>query len=381
MKKLFILITIVCAIALVISGCHKSSANSAGTASLKTADQLEATVKRLESLSIQDFNFPATLGSDFFVDLNSAITTQTSNSRSIRNTTERAFGGSKYRSRHFNIENLNRMAHTRNAFLDKLDDLYILCADISAANEKCKKAIEDIKIASTELKSNAKAIKKSDIDNKQTFTQFKDANSELDSAVKKLQSDRNNIKNRIKELPKNSKSSIDVDSLTMRYMMIMNKVETRLKLLEDTKEKIANLNNEAKNVLNNINASDIIYVSAPAYNQETPACKSPDGTKCVKPNQDENQTAVNQPRKKSKFQTLPYVFTNEDINALIKRSIQPSDSPSVTGSPLPEKFPLPKHHHRRPRQKTQETEARPLLGKRVYQQPTEQSMFLANLAS
>ena len=346
-------------VVLIVSGCSSSSAESAGNLGIKNADRVDSTVRKLEVLSIQDFNFPETLGTEFFVGLDAidAISDgiKSTKSRSTNNSSgERAFGGGKYRSRYFNIDLINKGSRIRNAFLDKIDDLYVLCADISVANEKCKQLITEIRSKASDLKDNSKKIKKTNID-KRVLSKFNQENKEFNASVSRLNSDRNNIKSRLRGLPKNSKSSIDVDDLMMRYMMIMNKVETRLKFLEDTKEKIDKLNDEAIFIIDSSSIESAPRVSASVM------CTEP---KCIKKTVKSIKFDNEKDEPKFTIKTLSQQLdTNNCDNESPKqkvfeefsqRSTQPQDSPSATEYRQTEKFRKPSFHRPRHRQRIQE---------------------------
>jgi hypothetical protein len=143
----------------------------------------------LENVNIADFKFPAAFGSDFFLadsasgkfdgkinycaDGNCATTVNAHNYQYIRTSdikmkkegrkgkAKRAISGDRegYKSRHFEMSKINDANPVRAAYYEKLDDLYIICADIAAANEKSKQVTTNIKSESAELKSLAKELK------------------------------------------------------------------------------------------------------------------------------------------------------------------------------------------------------------------------------
>jgi hypothetical protein len=299
MKKILASIGILVAAALILGGCAPANAKSAGAAAESTAGKAEAAVMKLETLTTEDFAFPAVLGTDFFVadgantdeanadgasmdgtstngaDINSADmltgdvrTSGTDNTEAPAkfpegngtNFTHSGYANArrvqsgntaKYKSRHFDVQTLNHAGAARTTFYDRLDDLYVLCADISAANEKCKEVAEEIKIESAQLRQLAAELKSGNQSGKGVFEQFNRLNAEMGDAVAALYKDRGAIQNKLRAIPKNQGSSIDVESETQRYLMIMNKVEARLAMLQNAHNKIKELNANIRAILGN----------------------------------------------------------------------------------------------------------------------------------
>lgn len=219
MKKRIFVIAMATVILFSLSACNANSASAAGSAGINTANRINTTLTSLESLSDRDFNFPAALGEDYYQDAESA---------------------EKYTAR-----------NNYNSFYKKVDDLYVLCADVRATNEKCKEVCAKIKSETAQLKKLSKELKK-DNNNKQDkkrYALLNSINKEVVKADNELRKDRGRVRNRLKGLPKGDVTSIDVEKTTMRYMMVMNKVETRLKLLENTLAELEKMNAEARALL------------------------------------------------------------------------------------------------------------------------------------
>jgi|GEM_PF-4525717 len=199
------------------AGCNPSSVNAVGASGINTANRISATVSKLESLTDKDFKFPAMLGEDYYLNQDAA---------------------QQYMSH-----------HSKNAFYKKVDDLYALCADIKTANEQCNQLTAQIKKEAAELKNLSKELKKHQKQfKKQDFAEFNSIKKELIKADAQLRGDRNRIKSRLKSVPDQS-SDIKIEDSTMRYMMIMSKLDKRLGLLKSEQEKLVRLNYEARSIL------------------------------------------------------------------------------------------------------------------------------------
>lgn len=233
-----------------------ADSSSAAKMSKNTANQIDYAVKNLDTVENQDFNFPSVFGSDFFVDDTQCqngecghthhaskmpVTQEPAKQRSTRSNRT---GGKRYMSRHVDVNTLNFDSATRNNYLDSLDDLYVLCADVSCANGNCNQKVLEIKKGAAELKELAAELRQTNIQknnqNAATFDSLNKHNAELKKALNVLNRDRGRLSTRVKNLPKDT-GSMSVENANLRYTTVMNKVEERMKMLNEVCESINKL--------------------------------------------------------------------------------------------------------------------------------------------
>jgi len=225
----------------VLAGCNPNTASGAANNGKITARKIEATVNRLEVMNDKDFKFPAVFGDEFF----SEGTLPEENNCPPGVKCKPPVRRSRYVPKHVGNRRLNREGKTHSEFLDKLDDLFISCADISSANEKCNQKISAIREEVKQYQKNMGDLRKTKKAGKDTYARVNSNNKQLDESAKKLSRDRN----RLRESSfgqKPNENSVDVEAMTMRNQKIMGKVENRLRLLEDTHEKLVKQNDEIR---------------------------------------------------------------------------------------------------------------------------------------
>lgn len=280
MKKVIVIIAVALVLTMLVSGvfsgCDAKSSASAANAGKNSAKKIDMTIARLEHLEDKDFRFPSAFGNDFFASENSSINNSDLLVSAPTNccppgvdcdSNTRYVNQQGYNAKHFGNRQINQQGAARTKFLDKFDDLYVLCADISAANTKCKEKMSAINEENKELKQLSKEMKKSNKKGKENFAKFNYCNRELNESVTKLSRDRNHIKSKVKGT-KNRGNSIDVEGMTMRNLMILNTVENRLGLLEDAHAKLLKMNDSMRMTLGkSVSAPEIKHqtnVGAPA---------------------------------------------------------------------------------------------------------------------
>jgi len=247
MKKLICIIAASLVLAVlasgILSGCEANNSASAANAGKNAAKKLENTISRLEVMDDKDFGFPEVFGDEFFTE------GQEPTSMRPVPTPSRRISQRNYRAKHFGGRQLNQDGPARTKYLDQFDDLYILCADISAANTKCKEKVAEINEEIKQLRELSNEIKKSGKKGRYTFAKFNYNNKMLNESVTKLYRDRNRIRTTAKNRDKQHGKSLDIETSTMHSMKIMDKIETRLKLLEDTHEKLVAMNQSIRATL------------------------------------------------------------------------------------------------------------------------------------
>ena len=240
----------------IMVGCDSKTSASAANSGKNTAKKVSNTVSRLETLEDKDFRFPTVFENDFFSDETVTVSCavyqcnergcrpmprqNNFNNNATRNN-QRNVEERGYRARHIGGKQLNHEGAQRTKFLDKFDDLYVLCADISAANAKCKDRIEAIGEQTAELKTLSHEMKKSGKKSKEQFAKFNYESKQVDESAAALIRDRNRIKTSTIGR-KARESSVDVEAMTVRNLRIMNKVENRLRLLEDLHKDLLRMN-------------------------------------------------------------------------------------------------------------------------------------------
>jgi hypothetical protein len=231
-------------------------------------------MKRVECVDVKDFRFPSMIGTDFFANdsasgkFNNKYTyckdgvckpvTWSSNAMTVGGKTGNVITGrgmvgageSGHKARHFDMSRLNTNNSAKANYLQKLDDLYILCADIAAANERCNVIIGNIQRENAETKSLSKALKQSTTagGSKADYVAFNKAKMQLDKDIAALHRDRGNVKSRLRKLPKNQ-DYMNLEVNTARYNMVLNKIESRLKLLETVEESQARVNDSMRTIM------------------------------------------------------------------------------------------------------------------------------------
>lgn len=312
MKKIIIIVAVALILTMLVSGvfsgCDAKNSASAANAGKNSSKKIDMTIARLEHLKDKDFRFPSAFGNDFFASENNNKQTNDSDllvsaqanccppgvdcapeASSVNNCppgvdcapNARYVNQQGYKAKHFGNRQINHQGASRTKFLDKFDDLYVLCADISAANAKCQEKVTAINEENRELKQLSKEMRKSNVKGKENFAKFNYCNRELNGSVTKLSRDRNHIKSKVNGT-KNRSNSIDVEGMTMRNLMILNTVENRLSLLEDTHTKLLKTNDSMRMAMGK-------PVGAPESKQQTnkqSPVKNPapnDDTRFVKP--------------------------------------------------------------------------------------------------
>ncbi|MCL2755995.1 MAG: hypothetical protein FWE45_02990 [Firmicutes bacterium] len=287
---------------LLLSGCNANSADAAARMSDKTANRADTIIKKIDTYEDTHYRFPSAFGNEFFVtdhdykddfrfksetsyeikDNTSSYQKDAAKSRGIKmfrptskkinkktpatvnaNTNEI---NQRYQARHFEHTKLNQNNQKKQAYMNRLDDLYMLCADISAANTKQNQLISQIREESNMLRQNASGLygKKTKAD----WSEFNKAHDDTNKAMTKLYRDRNSVGKRIRMLPKKS-DNVHPEKLTTRYQYVMSKLDCRIDKLEQTKSGLERMNNSItkmnpqSNIEHNINPS-FDYVDFPA---------------------------------------------------------------------------------------------------------------------
>ena len=131
-----------------MAGCNKSNAASAARTANVTTKRADSVMKHIDTVDNKSFRFPRAFGDEFFVCTEGDCVTvsghETARDKSTHgdeirkpNREQRRIGEyrrSRYKQKHFDMGRLNQNNEQRIAYLNRLDDLYLLCADISAAN-------------------------------------------------------------------------------------------------------------------------------------------------------------------------------------------------------------------------------------------------------
>lgn len=243
----------------IMVGCDSKNPASAANAGKNAAKKIETTINRLDVLEDKDFRFPTVFENDFFADETMQARTsfdcppgavcrpRQRNANKIT-AANRSVEQRGYRARHIGNKQLNQEGAQRTKFLDQFDDLYVLCADVSSANAKCKERIDAIKEETAQLRQLSNEMKKSGKKGKDTFAKFNLGNKQVDESVRNLRRDRNRVKSST-DGARTRSSSVDVEAMTVRNLKIMNKVENRLKLLEDLHKDVASMNESMRLIL------------------------------------------------------------------------------------------------------------------------------------
>ena len=274
-KKTLVLagVAVCTSLALMFSGCTKATnAATAAKMSVGTAQRAENVVAKLDTVEISDFKFPTAFGNDFFANESSSsngiVNTSMNfssdlNSPQTKNSARRIVNNNpnRYKSKHFDSEKLNNNNTARNAYLDKMDDLYVLCADIAAANNAVGKLSTEIKRESTRMKQTAVEFKDDKTNRtKEGYKKLNELNDKVNGDLNRLANDRYNVKRRVKSLPK-SGNDINVEAMTKRYAVVMNRLDTRLELLSSLKGNMQLMNQDLCEALGT--CAPVTHISTP----------------------------------------------------------------------------------------------------------------------
>jgi len=234
---------------LLLSGCNNNANLQAANKSRTTASRAQTVVKRLDTYSNEKFNFPSALGENFFE------TQKSTKSPKIVNATP-PMQSKRYMPKFFTKSELNNSCPIRTQYLNRLDDLYALCADITMANEYKEELIEEIKFESERARSLGSEFKK----NSQTKSKRKKTNQvqnldslnqirkETDISIRLLNRDKGHMTRPVKRLPK-SDAPLCLDSLEKQYLEIMSHLESRITKLENVLNGLLDMNYELRTAL------------------------------------------------------------------------------------------------------------------------------------
>jgi len=246
MKKILSILAAALALTILASGlltgCNANNSGSAANAGKNTARKIEITVDRLEIMRDKDLGFPGVFGNEFLLEENDAIHAHDPRIVPLPAKLDDCPSGVDCKP------SWRRKNKNYSEFLGKFDDLYILCADISAKNAKCNEKVDAIRGEVKQLRKLSGEVRKSKKSGKSAYTKFNEDNKQLGKSVVKLNRDRNKIRMNAKR-QKPSETAVDVESMTVRNAKLLNKVDNRLRLLEATHENLVKLNEEIRIIL------------------------------------------------------------------------------------------------------------------------------------
>jgi hypothetical protein len=245
MKKTFGLIAIVLALTVlssgIFAGCNANHSASAASACNNTAKRIERTVDRLEVMNDKDFKFPAVFGNEFCFD-GECVAVRDPRIVPLPARIDDCPPGVDCKPTH------RRKSKGYSNFITRFDELYALCASISMTNNKCIEKMNAIREEAIQLRNLSAELKRTKMTNKEAFEKLNSYNKELNESTKNLDRDRNRLRT-YRRLHRHHEHSVNVETDTARNLKLRDKVENRLKLLEDTHGKIAKLNDEMRVVM------------------------------------------------------------------------------------------------------------------------------------
>ncbi|MCL2570531.1 MAG: hypothetical protein FWE16_04995 [Firmicutes bacterium] len=293
-KKIMGTIAVVTASAILLSACGANSNASAARMADRTAGRAENVIKRIERYDDSKFNFPAHFGNDFFVSNQNSLeqdgykfqtNTRKENfaknsnfsenmkkakeKKALKPNTVKAWLGDevneqRYQGKHFDISNLNKSNKSLTTYNHKMEDLYALCADISAANRKQNEALDKIKREASELRSNSKQLKaKGRTKHKTDYTAFNRAHDNAQKAMMALHKDKPGLKREMRMLPK-SNVNMNVEHMSKRYMTIMNKLDTRVSKLDAVTTSLGEMNDAMRVALGKVKQEPVYKAHNPS---------------------------------------------------------------------------------------------------------------------
>lgn len=264
-KALTAVVAVSAAAAMIMTGCNASSARAASAQSENTAKRTDTVMKRMDTFSDKDFKFPQHFGHDFFIKEDKTKTgevsgTQTetenrgeNNARVTMNPQTRASARrminenpNRYQAKHYKYADVNMDNEARVKLYERLDDLYLLCADLSAANKKQDQKKAEIREQANLLRKHSKELKGKKI--KTDWGKFNTAQKNTKKSLDELYKDRGKLSKRVRTIPK-SGGNINVDAMTSRYSAIMNKMDARLNKLDKVHNDLYEMNRAASAAL------------------------------------------------------------------------------------------------------------------------------------
>ena len=201
--------------AVTMTACGDSTAASAARTGDNTAKRIDSVVKSMDTATDKQFNFPSAFGDDFaMMNCENGVCVPV---------TQQSQRPQKY-----------------NAYVNRLDELYNMCAGISMLNAQIKQCLTEIKLENNETKRLAKELRKTKAD-RENYVAIERQHSDTKSNLDRLYKHRGQITKSTKRLP-NSGDNINVEAMTARYSAIKDKLEHRHRLLVAVKESIQDAN-------------------------------------------------------------------------------------------------------------------------------------------
>ena len=268
---------------MLLTGCGEAtSASAAARMSDKTANRADSVLSKLETFEDSHYNFPAAFGGDFFIKENSdtqkfrqenptfatrnfgkertaQVNATPTNPEEVaskkpkrpklskRTKKEQSTAhDARYSPKYFQRESLNLQNPARVSYMNSLDDLYSLCADVSAANAHKNKLVSEIRSSAATMRGLAQELRgaKHIRDN---WAEFNKAQKEADKGLTELYRDRKNLQKSLKVLSNNT--HIEPEGMSTRYNVVLNKLDSRVQKLEATKAGLCNMNNAMRMAL------------------------------------------------------------------------------------------------------------------------------------
>ena len=260
---------------MLLTGCgNANNANAAARMGNNTAKRADNIVKKLDTYEDAHYKFPTAFGGDFFVKdhdyandfyfksvhtkevqtiekqprkLSERMKMKSLQRRASRQNAKPTsvnagtMEGGRYMARHYESNRLNQENAGKKAYIDRYDDLYMLCADISAANAKQDKLISEIRGETTQLRQNAGMVYGQNKKIKKDWSEFNKAHADTQKAMTMLYRDRNAVGKSLRVVPKKM-DNVHPEKLSMRYQVIMNKLDCRIDKLEATKDGLCRMN-------------------------------------------------------------------------------------------------------------------------------------------
>lgn len=210
--------------AIMLSGGGVNSAAAASRVANNCARKADTAVDRLEIINDSQFNFPKAIGTEFFVTKTPA--------RGV------IYAAEAYTPRHFDMSDLCMENPSRVAFLQSYDDLYALCADMSAANSSIERQVMDIRQETIALRGLAAELSSRKFDH--DWKEFNQLHTELEAAIRAVKNDRNQVNRKLRILPRPS-TNINPEAQSIRYMKVMESLNSRVEKLETLKDSLQKL--------------------------------------------------------------------------------------------------------------------------------------------
>ena len=229
MKKFAIItalsLVITVAVALGTSGCAKVDAKSAAHETNLMVRRTADVLKSLESIENSQFKFPNAFDKGFLKT-------------------------NQIREKHSRHQKMRSSSDEYDNYLEKLDDLYLICSEISDKNEQIASKtaqIRDLVSVTRDLTKQLYDGRKELENNNEIYEEIKAQSVSTRQNLERLFSDRRSITKQIRQLPDTNNMNVNLSNV--RFERIRERINYRIEMLDAVINNLEKLNNKLENAL------------------------------------------------------------------------------------------------------------------------------------